>query len=167
MPEPPIPPAPSGSPISARLAGRVLSLDLGSRTIGLAVSDPLGITAQGLDTIRRKGRRHDFDALNDVVRKFEVKQMVVGWPLHMSGDEGKQSAKAAAFAEELRQHFRLPVHLLDERLTTAEAQRVLRSSDVSIQRRGEVIDRLAAVLILQSWLDRRHASLPNLETNRS
>ncbi len=155
------PPNPSESPRSKPLPGRVLSLDLGSRTIGLAVSDPLGITAQGLDTIRRNGRRHDFDALNDVVRKFEVKQMVVGWPLHMSGDEGKQSAKAAAFAEELREHFRMPVHLIDERLTTAEAQRVLRSSDMSIQRRGMVVDRLAAVLILQSWLDARGNSMPN------
>ena len=137
----------------------MLSLDLGSRTIGLAVSDPLGITAQGLDTIRRKGRRYDFDALNDVVRKYEVKQIVVGYPLHMSGDTGTQSNKAAAFAEELRQHFHLPVHLWDERLTTAEAQRVLRESEMSIQRRGMVVDRLAAVLILQSWMDARGHAL--------
>ncbi len=156
-PQPPTPaPTQDNEATTARpLPGRVLSLDLGSRTIGLAVSDPLGLTAQGLDTIRRNGRRNDFDALNDVVRKFEVKQMVIGWPLHMSGDEGRQSQKAAAFAAELREHFRLPVHLWDERLTTAEAQRVLRSSDMSIQRRGMVIDRLAAVLILQSWLDAR------------
>ena len=146
---------PIAASVDVPVTGRVLSLDVGSRTIGLAVSDPLGITAQGLFTIRRKGRRYDFDALNDVVRKYEVKQLVVGYPLHMSGDTGTQSDKVAAFAEELRQHFRIPVHLWDERLTTAEAQRMVRESEMSVQRRGEVIDKLAAVLILQSWMDAR------------
>jgi len=123
---------------------RILGLDVGSKTIGLAVSDPLGITAQGLNTIRRKNKR--------VIEQFEISEIVVGLPLRMSGMEGTQSEKMRAFAVEVERRFSLPVHLWDERLTSAEANRVLRDSEMSIKRRGEVVDRLAAVLILQSWM---------------
>ena len=140
------------SPILPR---RILGLDVGSRTIGAAVSDPLGITAQGLPTIRRHNKRLDFEALQGLIRQFDVAEIVVGYPLRMSGLAGTQSEKMTQFAEELRKRFALPVHLWDERLTTAEANRVLRDSEMSIKRRGEVVDRLAAVLILQSWLDLR------------
>jgi putative holliday junction resolvase len=133
----------------------VLGLDVGSKTIGMAVSDPLGITAQGLNTIRRKNKRLDFGQLERVIRQYEVAEVVVGYPLRMSGAEGSQAEKMQQFAEELRRRFELPVHLWDERLTSAQANRMLRETDLSIKRRGEVIDRLAAVLILQSWLDRR------------
>jgi putative holliday junction resolvase len=133
----------------------VLGLDVGSKTIGMAVSDPLGITAQGLNTIRRKNKRLDFGQLERVIRQYEVTEVVVGYPLRMSGAEGSQAEKMQQFAEELRRRFELPVHLWDERLTSAQANRMLRETDLSIKRRGEVIDRLAAVLILQSWLDRR------------
>jgi putative holliday junction resolvase len=136
---------------------RILSLDFGSKTIGLAVSDPLGITAQGLPTLRRKNKRTDFAALAAVIERFEVAEIVMGLPLHMSGRAGIQAEKAQLFAEELRTRFGLPVHLWDERLTSAEANRVLRESEMSIRRRGEVVDRLAAVLILQSFMEaRRH-----------
>jgi len=121
----------------------------------MAVSDPLGITAQGLNTIRRKNKRLDFGQLERVIRQYEVAEVVVGYPLRMSGAEGSQAEKMQQFAEELRRRFELPVHLWDERLTSAQANRMLRETDLSIKRRGEVIDRLAAVLILQSWLDRR------------
>jgi putative holliday junction resolvase len=131
---------------------RILGLDVGSKTIGLAVSDPLGITAQGLDTIRRKNKRHDFEQLQRVIEQFEISEIVVGLPLRMSGMEGTQSEKMRAFALEVERRFSLPVHLWDERLTSAEANRVLRDSEMSIKRRGEVVDRLAAVLILQSWM---------------
>lgn len=131
---------------------RILGLDVGSKTIGLAVSDPLGITAQGLNTIRRKNKRHDFEQLQQVIARFEVSEIVVGLPLRLSGAEGTQSEKMRGFAEELHRRFGLPVHLWDERLTSAEANRVLRESEMSIKRRGEVVDRLAAVLILQSWM---------------
>jgi putative pre-16S rRNA nuclease len=137
------------------LPPRILGLDVGSKTIGLAVSDPLGITAQGLETIRRQNKRLDFGQLERVVQDYAVAEIVVGYPLRMSGAEGIQAEKMQRFAEELRQRFQLPVHLWDERLTSAEANRVLRDSEMSIQRRGEVVDRLAAVLILQSWLDTR------------
>ena len=137
------------------MPGRVLGLDVGSKTIGIAVSDPLGITAQGLPTIRRKNKRFDLAALKQVLGTYEVAEIVIGYPLRMSGVEGSQSAKMARFAEELRKRFRIPVHLWDERLTSAEANRVLRESEMSIRRRGQVVDQLAAVLILQSWMDAR------------
>lgn len=119
----------------------------------MAVSDPLGITAQGLETLRRKNKRTDFGRLNEIVRQYQISQIVVGLPLRMSGLEGTQSEKMRLFAEDLRKASGLPVHLWDERLTSAEANRVLRNSEMSIKRRGEVVDRLAAVLILQSWME--------------
>ena len=137
---------------------RILSLDFGSKTIGLAVSDPLGLTAQGLPTLRRKNKRTDFGTLADLIRKYEIAEIVLGLPLHMSGRAGVQAERAQQFAEELRKQFSLPVHLWDERLTSAEANRVLRESEMSIRRRGEVVDRLAAVLILQSFLENRRHS---------
>lgn len=138
---------------STKLRPRVLGLDVGSKTIGMAVSDPLWITAQGLETLRRKNKRTDFRALNEIIRKYEIVEIVVGLPLRMSGAEGIQSEKMRLFAEDLRKASKLPVHLWDERLTSAEANRVLRDSEMSIKRRGEVVDRLAAVLILQSWME--------------
>ena len=142
---------------SVPLPARILGLDVGSRTIGLAVSDPLGITAQGLETIRRRNKKTDFQQLEKVIQKYEIRELVVGYPLRMSGVEGIQAEKMQHFANELRQRFQLPVHLWDERLTSAQANRLLRETDMSIKRRGEVVDRMAAVLILQSWLDARTA----------
>jgi putative Holliday junction resolvase len=133
---------------------------VGSKRIGLAVSDPLGITAQGLETIHRQNKRKDFEQLGRTIREYGVAEIVVGYPLRMSGAEGVQAERMQRFAEDLRQRFHLPVHLWDERLTSAEANRVLRQTDMSIGRRGQVVDRLAAVLILQSFLARR-AGTPN------
>src|SRR5690349_15021008 len=121
----------------------------------MAVSDLLGITAQGLETYRRRNKRLDFEAVAKVIREYHVSVIVVGYPLRLSGATGTQSEKMAEFAEQLRKKFGIPVHLWDERLTSAEANRVLRDSEMSIRRRGEVVDRLAAVLILQSWMDSR------------
>ncbi len=134
---------------------RILGLDVGSKTIGMAVSDLLGITAQGLETMRRRNKRADFEQLEKVLRQYEVAEIVVGYPLRLSGAEGTQSEKMRDFAEGLRKRFKIPVHLWDERLTSAQANRLLRESEMSIRRRGEVVDRLAAVLILQSWMDAR------------
>ena len=146
---------PEHSQIGSRPLGRVLGLDVGSRRIGVAISDPLGITAQGLETLQRKNKRHDFEQLKRVIRHYEVKEIVVGLPLRMSGAEGIQSGKMNVFAEELRQRFRLPVHLWDERLTSAEANRLLRETDLSIEKRGKAVDRMAAILILQGWMEGR------------
>jgi len=138
--------------------GRILGLDVGSRRIGVAVSDPLGITAQGLETLQRRNKRYDFESLQRVIQEYDVREIVVGLPLRMSGTEGIQSDKMQIFAEELRKRFRLPVHLWDERLTSAEANRLLRETDLSIEKRGKAVDRMAAVLILQGWMEQRAAA---------
>ena len=132
---------------------RVLGLDVGARRIGVAVSDPLGITAQGLETLQRKNKKHDFQFLERIIREYEVREIVVGLPLRMSGEEGTQAEKIQAFAEDLRKRFALPVHLWDERLTSAEANRLLRETDLSIEKRGKAVDRMAAILILQGWME--------------
>jgi putative Holliday junction resolvase len=137
---------------------RILALDFGARNLGLAVSDELGLTAQGLPTYRRSNKRNDFDYLRRLIKQYQVGEIVMGLPLRMSGDEGIQAEKVQAFAEELRHRFKLPVHLFDERLTSVEANRVLRESEMSIRRRAEVVDQLAAVLILQSFLEFRKSS---------
>jgi putative holliday junction resolvase len=134
-------------------SGRILGLDVGARRIGIAVSDPLGITAQGLDTLQRRNKRYDLAALEQVIREYQVREIVVGLPLRMSGAEGTQSGKMQDFAEDLRKRFRLPVHLWDERLTSAEANRLLRETEMSIEKRAKAVDRMAATLILQGWMD--------------
>lgn len=134
---------------------RILGLDVGSRRIGVAVSDLLGITAQGLETIQRQNKRLDYAKLEQVIREYQVNEIVVGLPLRMSGAEGIQAEKMQRFAEDLRQKFQLPVYLWDERLTSTQANRLLRETDMSIRRRGQVVDQMAAVLILQSFMDSR------------
>jgi putative holliday junction resolvase len=134
---------------------RVMALDVGMRRIGVAVSDALGITAQGLETVQRRNKRADFDVLRELLERYEVAEIVVGLPLRMSGEEGRMSEKMTAFADDLRKKFALPVHLWDERLTSAEANRILRSTELSIDKRAGAVDRMAAVLILQSFLAAR------------
>ncbi len=136
-------------------SGRILALDVGSKTIGMAVSDPLGITAQGLETIRRKNKRTDLAALKNVIEQYGVSEFVVGLPLRMSGQEGTQAEKIREFVAVLEREFGLPVRLVDERLTSVEANRVLRESEMSIRKRAGAVDRLAAVLILQNYLEMR------------
>jgi putative Holliday junction resolvase len=142
------------------LHGRLMALDVGSRTIGLAVTDPLGFTAQGLVTIRRKNKRTDLAALKEVIEKYDVRELIIGLPLRMSGAEGIQSGKIREFAEMMEKHFKLPVHLWDERLTSVEANRVLRETEMSISKRAAVVDQLAAVLILQNYMESRHHQHP-------
>jgi putative Holliday junction resolvase len=140
---------------SAGLKARILALDVGSKRIGVAVSDPLGITAQGLETIQRQNKRRDFETLGRLLSEYQVKEVVVGLPLRLSGAEGTQSEKMRRFAEELHSHFGVTVHLWDERWTSTEANRLLREADLSIEKRSKAVDRMAAVLILQSWLEAR------------
>jgi putative Holliday junction resolvase len=136
-----------------RKLSRVLGLDVGSRRIGVAISDLLGITAQGLATIQRRNKRTDLAALEKVILEHGVSEIVVGLPLRMSGAEGIQAEKMRLFVGELRKRFKLPVHLWDERLTSAQANRLLRETEMSIKRRGEVVDQMAAVLILENWME--------------
>ena len=140
-----------------RAQGRILALDLGARRIGLAVSDPLGITAQGLDTLERRNIRADLAALAEIARAKEVRMFLLGNPLNMSGSEGRQAAYVREFGERLGRHTGLPVTLWDERLTTVEAERVLREGGATLERRKQAVDRLAAVILLKSYLD----SLPS------
>lgn len=140
---------------SPSIKPRILGLDVGSKTIGIAISDPLGFTAQGFPTIRRRNKRVDFEQLAKFIEDFAIAEIVVGYPLRLSGAEGTQSQKMQLFAEELRGKFGLPVHLWDERLTSTQANRILREAELSIKKRGEAVDRMAAVLILQSWMEAR------------
>jgi len=133
--------------------GRVLALDLGKRRIGLAISDALGITAQGLATLERRNKRVDLAVLANLIREHGVTQLLMGNPLHMSGKEGRQSVWVQEFASALEKHTGIPVRLWDERLTTVEASRVLRASGISIEKRAAAVDRLSAVILLQSYLD--------------
>jgi putative Holliday junction resolvase len=138
-------------------SGRILALDFGSKRIGLAVTDALGVTAQGLPTLQRTNKRNDLDHLRRLIKQFGVGAFVMGLPLRLSGDSGIQAEKVEVFAEELRKKFKLPVYLFDERLTSVEANRVLRESEMSIRRRAQVVDQLAAVLILQAFLESRRS----------
>jgi putative holliday junction resolvase len=132
---------------------RILALDVGKRRIGVAISDELGLTAQGLETLQRKNNREDYAALARVAAEKQVSLILVGNPVNMSGREGRQAEWVRQFAEALSARTGLPVKMWDERLTTVEAERVLRQSGISIQKRARAVDRLAAVLLLQSYLD--------------
>lgn len=121
----------------------------------MAVSDLLGITAQGLETLQRRNKRLDFEQLAKIIREYEVKEIVVGLPLRMSGEQGIQAEKMQIFAADLRKRFGLPVHLWDERLSSVQANRLLRETELSIEKRGKAVDRMAAVLILQGFMESR------------
>lgn len=132
---------------------RLLGLDLGDATIGVAVSDPLGLTAQGITTIRRKKRANDMAALAKIIDEYGVEAFVMGLPLNMDGSRGAAVDKVQSFADILKQEFALPVFYQDERLTTVAAHKTLLENDTSRAKRHEVVDKLAAVLILQAYLD--------------
>ena len=133
----------------------MLALDLGKRRIGLAVSDELGLTAQGLETLQRTNIREDVSRLAELVREYGVGEIVLGKPLHMDGREGRQVEWVKDFAERLRGKLAVPVRLWDERLTTVEAERMLKTSGISIRKRALAVDRVAAVLLLESYLGAR------------
>ncbi len=133
--------------------GRILALDLGKKRIGLALSDPLGITAQGLPTLERTNIREDLAALQHLVTEHQVELILMGNPLHMSGREGRQAVYTQEFAGRLAERTKLEIKFWDERMTTVEAQRVLRQSGISIEKRARAVDRMAAVILLASYLD--------------
>jgi putative Holliday junction resolvase len=138
----------------AKLAlGRVLAVDLGDKRIGLAVSDALGLTAQGIETLERRGDKKDIEALRSACAEREVVRIIVGLPRNMDGSEGPRAQKSRSFARKLHEAVGLPVYLWDERLSTAEAERVLIAADVSRQKRKLAIDRMAAQVILQGYLE--------------
>lgn len=142
-------------------AARYLALDVGAKRIGVAVSDELGLTAQPVLTLeRRRNTREDLRSLARLARRFGVAGIVVGDPLHLSGDESPRAARTRAFAGELGELTALPIHMWDERLTTREAHRILYEAGHARQEHRAVVDQVAATLILQSFLDEQARSRP-------
>ncbi len=139
---------------------RILALDVGEKRIGLAVSDPLGITAQGLEVMTRQDPETDLARLIEVARQWGVQEIVLGLPRHMDGRPGKAVPEILELGQRLKEALGVKVATLDERLTTAQAERVLLQADLSRRRRRQVVDRLAAVLILQGYLDQRRQPRP-------
>jgi putative Holliday junction resolvase len=125
------------------------------RRMGLAVSDPLGITAQGIETLERTRMEDDLRHIQKVAEEYSAELILIGNPISNKGTETAMSERVAAFAEKLHRRVACPVELFDERLTSAEANRVLRDSGISLGKRRQAVDRMAATLLLQSYLDRR------------
>ena len=137
------------------MAGRILAVDFGMKRMGLAVSDALGLTAQGLPSLERTRRQDDMRRIQQLTEEYSVEFVLLGYPLSQGGKETAMSREVAGFAEKLRQYLNCPVELWDERLTSAEANRMLRSSGLGLEKRRRAVDRVAATLLLQSYLDRQ------------
>jgi putative Holliday junction resolvase len=135
-------------------AMRIMGLDIGSHTIGIAISDELGITAQGLKTITRKSKEKDFEEISNIINQFEIGKIVVGLPRNMNGSLGSQAEMVLQWIKNLKEKIHLPVVTWDERLSTVEASRVLLEADLSRKKRKKAIDKLAAVIILQTYMNR-------------
>lgn len=133
---------------------RIMALDVGSRTIGIACSDALLMTAQGIETIRRTSLENDFSRLRELISEYEVHELVVGMPKNMNGTKGDRAEKTEEFVEKMKAVIDLPVIFWDERLSTVMAERQLIAADVSRKKRKGIIDKMAAVVILQGYLDR-------------
>ncbi|MBI3330908.1 MAG: Holliday junction resolvase RuvX [Candidatus Omnitrophica bacterium] len=139
---------------------RILGLDVGDRRIGVAVSDALGLTAQRVSVLERRGMSQDAEAVQALAEQYGASAIVVGLPLTMRGERGVQAGKVTAFAETLRRRVAVPVEFVDERLTTVQGARALRETGASRRARKAAIDQVAAQLILQDFLDRRRQSEP-------
>ncbi len=136
---------------------RILGLDYGSRTVGVAISDMMGWTAQSLETITRKEEnklRKTLARIEALVKEYEVEKIVLGYPKHMNNDEGDRCEKTESFKEMLERRTGLPVILQDERMSTASAERILMEGGVRRENRKEFVDKMAAAFILQTYLDR-------------
>ncbi|MBN2516141.1 MAG: Holliday junction resolvase RuvX [Deltaproteobacteria bacterium] len=132
---------------------RILGIDYGSKRLGLAVCDELGLTAQGLTTITRKNRERDLEEIETVIKQYHVEKIVVGFPLRLDGTEGIQCEKVNRFVDILESRFLLPIVKWDETLSTREAEQILIEANMSRKKRKGVVDKLAAAIILQGYLD--------------
>ncbi len=139
---------------------RILGLDVGSKRIGIAISDPLGITAQGLTTLQCRNPHSHTEEILELVRQYEVQEIVVGIPYHMNGSEGPEVEKVREFVSTIREAVPVQVHEWDERLSTVAAERLLIEADLSRKKRRKVVDKVAAVIILQGFLDKRRNEVP-------
>ena len=136
---------------------RLMGLDYGSKTVGVAVSDPLGLTAQGVETVWRKQEnklRQTMARIEELISEYQVERIVLGYPKNMNNTVGERAVKSLEFKEKLEKRTDLPVVMWDERLTTAEADRTLMETGVRRENRKQFLDQMAAVLILQGYLDR-------------
>jgi putative Holliday junction resolvase len=145
---------------------RIMGLDIGSRTIGVAISDELGMTAQGLKTIRRRSMEEDLKEILHIIGQFEINKIVIGLPKNMDGTIGKQAEMIFQWIKAAKEKISPPMLTWDERLSTVEASKILLEADLSRKKRKEVIDKLAAVLILQGYLNqsRKESDEPPLPT---
>ncbi len=137
---------------------RIMGLDVGTHTIGIAVSDELRITAQGLKILKRKSMEEDFREMAAIIHQFEIEKIVVGLPKNMDGTLGKQAEKVLRWTETLKAEVQIPVVTWDERLSTVGASKVLLEADLSRRKRKRVIDKVAAILILQGYLDQSRSN---------
>ena len=137
------------------MPGRILAIDFGLKRMGLALSDALGITAQGLPTLERTRLKEDLERIRKLVEEHAAEHVILGNPVSHAGSETAMSRLVAAFAEKLRRRLACPVELWDERLTSTEANRMLRASGLGIEKRRRAVDRVAATLLLESYLDYR------------
>lgn len=144
---------------------RIMALDYGSRTIGVALSDPLGLTAQGLETVTRKSEnklRQSLSRLKEIIREYDVGTIVLGLPLNMNNEYGDRARRTLEFREKLEKRTGLTVIMRDERLTSNQAHRVLDEAGLKREKHKQYVDTMAAVLILQNYLDERAAASENL-----
>jgi putative Holliday junction resolvase len=132
---------------------RILGLDVGEKTIGIAISDPLGYTAQGLTTIRRKNLKIDIAELKRICDEYSVESILMGFPKNMNGTIGPSGEKAIELSKILEQELHLTVKLWDERLTTVAAHKAMLEADLSRAKRKKIVDKIAAMYILQGYLD--------------
>ncbi|MGZ4160139.1 MAG: Holliday junction resolvase RuvX [Neobacillus sp.] len=137
---------------------RILGLDVGSKTVGVALSDELGWTAQGLKTLKINEEKNEFgfDEIGQLIKEYQVSQVVIGLPKNMNGTIGPRGEASQKYASEIERQYEVPTVLWDERLTTMAAERVLLEADVSRKKRKKVIDKMAAVMILQGYLDSKN-----------
>lgn len=138
---------------------RIIGLDVGDKTIGIAMSDLLQLTAQGLTTIRRESKVKDYAALKEIIDEYDIKKVVVGLPKNMNNTIGPQGEKTMKFAEKLKNKFDVEIIYIDERMTTMSAEKMLIAGDVRREKRKQVIDKVAATYILQLYLDKNRRSL--------
>lgn len=143
---------------------RLLGLDVGTKRIGVALSDELGLTAQPLSVIARHGGLRDLDAIAGLIKEHQVSSLVVGLPINMDGSEGESAGRIRRFAASLHEHLGLPVFLWDERLTTWEAEGILKEASVRAKKRRGIVDKLAAALILKGFLEARRLEAQGKES---
>lgn len=141
--------------------GRILGLDIGDRTIGLAATDPLGITAQGIGTIRRTKQKEDFEKLDAYVRQLDITLFVLGMPRNMNNTLGPQGNKVKQFAAQMKKKWDIPIVFQDERLSTRAAEQMMAESSMHWKKRKQLVDEVAAQLILQRWMDANHGKEPH------